>query len=82
MVESIYFLKPAWYGTHHAGLWPEQGLKLVAKATALQAVAFTQGQLCVSRLHCSMKPPNAQSLAIRVMTQVQGIAASKASVQV
>jgi Transposase IS200 like len=59
----------------------EQGLQPVTKATALQAVVFTQGQLCVSPLYCSVKLPNAQSLAISVMTQVQGIAASKASVQ-
>jgi hypothetical protein len=26
MVESIYFLKPAWCGNHLAGLWPEAGL--------------------------------------------------------
>jgi hypothetical protein len=81
MAESIYFLKPAWCGTHLAGLWLEQGLLAVTKATALQAVVFTQGQLCVSPLRCSMKPPNVQSLAISVMPQVQGIAASKASVQ-
>jgi excinuclease ABC subunit A len=36
MVESIYFLKPAWCGTHFAGLWPEQGLQPVTKATALR----------------------------------------------
>jgi hypothetical protein len=26
MVESIYFLKPAWCGNHSAGLRPETGL--------------------------------------------------------
>src|SRR5665213_675822 len=36
MVESIYFLKPAWCGTHLAGLWPEQGLQPVTRATALR----------------------------------------------
>jgi len=36
MVESIYFLKPAWCGTHFAGLWPEQGLQPVTGATALR----------------------------------------------
>ena len=36
MVESIYFLKPAWCGTHFAGLWPEQGLQPVTRATALR----------------------------------------------
>ena len=36
MVESIYFLKPAWCGTHPAGLWPEQGLQPVTRATALR----------------------------------------------
>jgi hypothetical protein len=36
MVESIYFLKPAWCGTHSAGLWPEQGLQPVIGATAFR----------------------------------------------
>ncbi len=36
MVESIYFLKPAWCGTHFAGLWPEQGFQPVIRATALR----------------------------------------------
>src|SRR5271169_6041224 len=36
MVESIHFLKPAWCGTHPAGLWPEQGLQPVTRATALR----------------------------------------------
>src|ERR1035438_9471083 len=36
MVESIYFLKPAWCGTHLAGLRPEQGLQPVTRATALR----------------------------------------------
>ena len=36
MVESIYFLKPAWCGAHFAGLWPEQGLQPVTRATALR----------------------------------------------
>jgi hypothetical protein len=36
MVESIYFLKPAWCGTHPAGLWPEQGLQPVTRATAFR----------------------------------------------
>ncbi len=31
MVESIYFLKPAWCGTHPAGLWPEQDLQSVTQ---------------------------------------------------
>ena len=41
MVESIYFLKPAWCGIHPAGLWPEQGLQPVTTATAFEAVDFT-----------------------------------------
>jgi len=41
MVEPIYFLKPAWCGTHFAGLWPEQGLQPVTRATAFEAVDFT-----------------------------------------
>ena len=41
MVESIYFLKPAWCGDHRAGLWPEQDLQSVIVATAFQAVVFT-----------------------------------------
>jgi hypothetical protein len=41
MVKSFYFLKPAWCGIHLAGLWPEQGLQPVTRATALQAVVFT-----------------------------------------
>src|SRR5271165_3577589 len=36
MVESIYFLKPAWCGIHPAGLWPEQGLQPVTRATAFR----------------------------------------------
>jgi hypothetical protein len=36
MVKSIYFLKPAWCGTHFAGLWPEQGFQPVIGATALR----------------------------------------------
>jgi hypothetical protein len=39
MVESIYFLQPAWCGTHPAGLWPEQDFQSVTRATAFQAVA-------------------------------------------
>ena len=42
MVKSIYFLKPAWCRIHLAGLWPEQGLQPVTRATALQAVVFTR----------------------------------------
>jgi hypothetical protein len=42
MVESIYFLKPAWCGTHFAGLRPEQGLQPVTKATALRRWFVTQ----------------------------------------
>jgi hypothetical protein len=38
MVESIYFLKPAWCGIHFTGLWPEQGLQPVTRATAFEAV--------------------------------------------
>src|ERR1700735_856021 len=44
MVESIYFLKPAWCGTHFAGLRPEQGLQPVTRATALR-------RWFVTRLH-------------------------------
>src|ERR1700683_4348071 len=36
MVESIYFLKPAWCGTHRAGLWPEQDFQSVTVATAFR----------------------------------------------
>ena len=36
MVKSIYFLKPAWCGIHSAGLWPEQGLQPVIRATAFR----------------------------------------------
>jgi hypothetical protein len=36
MVESIYFLKPAWCGAHFADLRPEQGLQPVTRATALR----------------------------------------------
>jgi hypothetical protein len=36
MVESIYFLKPAWCGSPCAGLWPEQGLQPVRKAFAFR----------------------------------------------
>jgi hypothetical protein len=44
MVESIYFLKPAWCGTHPAGLWPEQGLQPVTGATALRRWFLTAGR--------------------------------------
>src|SRR5580700_9955980 len=43
MVESIYFLKPAWCGTHLAGLWPEQGLQPVTRATAFRRWFATLG---------------------------------------
>jgi hypothetical protein len=36
MVESIYFLKPAWCGAHPAGLWPEQDFQSVTVATAFR----------------------------------------------
>ena len=36
MVESIYFLKPAWCGDHLAGLWPEQGFQPVTRAIAFR----------------------------------------------
>jgi len=36
MVESIYFLKPAWCGAHRAGLWPEQDFQSVTVATAFR----------------------------------------------
>ncbi len=36
MVESIYFLKPAWCGIHDAGLRPERGLQPVIVATAFR----------------------------------------------
>src|SRR5580700_11389424 len=38
MVESIYFLKPAWCGDHPAGLWPELGLTVRYGSHSLQAV--------------------------------------------
>src|SRR5580704_9984514 len=50
MVESIYFLKPAWCGTHFAGLWPEQGLQPVTRATALRRWFVTQ-QACHHQGH-------------------------------
>jgi hypothetical protein len=40
MVESIYLLKPAWCGTHLAGLWPELGLTARYHSHRLQAVVF------------------------------------------
>src|ERR1035441_9503667 len=43
MVESIYFLKPAWCGTHFAGLWPAQGPQPVTRATAWRRWFVTQG---------------------------------------
>jgi hypothetical protein len=50
MVESIYFLKPAWCGTHFAGLWPEQGLQPVTGATALRRWSVTSFN---ARQHCA-----------------------------
>src|ERR1700691_5281964 len=47
MVESIYFLKPAWCGTPCAGLWPEQGLQPVRKAFAFRRWFFTLNALGV-----------------------------------
>src|SRR6266581_4779869 len=44
MVESIYFLKPAWCGTHFAGLWPEQGFQPVTRATALRRWFVTEAR--------------------------------------
>ena len=41
MVESIYFLKPAWCRTHLAGLWPEQGLHRLRKNSISQKVPKT-----------------------------------------
>ena len=52
MVESIYFLKPAWCGTHFAGLWPEQGLQPVTGATALRRWSVT----CVPRSFPQFSP--------------------------
>jgi hypothetical protein len=49
MVDSIYFLKPAWCQIHLFGLRPEQGLEPVPNATALQAVIFTQFEIGVVR---------------------------------
>jgi hypothetical protein len=45
MVESIYFLKPAWCGTPCAGLWPEQGLQPVRKAFAFRRWFVTCNKL-------------------------------------
>ena len=45
MVKSIYFLKPAWCGTHLAGLRPEIGLTARYRSHRLQAVVFTQVDL-------------------------------------
>jgi hypothetical protein len=42
MVKSIYFLKPAWCGTHFAGLGPEQGLQPVTRATAFRRWFVTE----------------------------------------
>jgi hypothetical protein len=36
MVESIYFLKPAWCEAHPAGLRPEEGLQSSSGATAFR----------------------------------------------
>jgi len=43
MVESIYFLKPAWCGDHLAGLWPEQGFQPVTRAIAFRRWFLTFG---------------------------------------
>ncbi len=50
MVESIYFLKPAWCGTHPAGLWPEQDLQSVTPATAFRRWLVTIWALNVNML--------------------------------
>src|ERR1039458_4986374 len=57
MVESIYFLKPAWCGTHFAGLWPEQGLQPVTRATALRRWFVTDDPLQVA-LPLLLAPPD------------------------
>ena len=51
MVESIYFLKPAWCGNHPAGLWPEQGLQPVTTATAFRRWFLTERRLARQLLH-------------------------------
>jgi hypothetical protein len=43
MVESIYFLKPAWCGDHLAGLRPEQGFQPVTRAVAFRRWFVTSG---------------------------------------
>ena len=52
MVESIYFLKPAWCGDHLAGLWPEQGLQPVMKAIAFRRWLVTCDQFPVPAEQC------------------------------
>src|ERR1035438_617079 len=47
MVESIYFLKPAWCDL--AGLRPEQGLQPVTRATALRRWFVTGGDPALRR---------------------------------
>src|ERR1700728_2540094 len=49
MVESIYFLKPAWCGTPCAGLWPEQGLQPVRKAFAFRRWFVTFIRMILTR---------------------------------
>ena len=76
MVESIYFLKPAWCGAHFAGLWPEQGFQPVTRATALRRwfvtfsppaddrIAFDQEQLGRRELRIVNDSPTAGSWAV------------------
>jgi hypothetical protein len=61
MVESIYFLKPAWCGTHFAGLWPEQGLQPVTRATALRRWFVTFALIISSVVGLGPSPRTARS---------------------
>jgi len=66
MVESVYFFKPAWCGTHLAGLWPEQGLQPVTRATAFRrwfvtCLAVGSG-LCAGALPADLQKEDLRSV--------------------
>src|SRR5580692_6099022 len=79
MVESIYFLKPAWCGTPCAGLWPEQGLQPVRKAFAFRRWFVTREIPTDLPSMCCLKASKAcikfewASLASRVRRTIAGI---------
>src|SRR5665213_2915391 len=74
MVESIYFLKPAWCGTHLAGLRPEQGLQPVTRATALRRwfVTFLLHALGYVSVACPVYGQTFDVASVHLLTSPSG----------